>query len=99
VIDLKDKYYVFPVSGITNVAKNKVTVKEGSFGIVSAKGDYPAAKTARELLEIWKQPLPGGGNVFAMADSDGRGVSEEIGKLKRALTIEVKKILLTSVQK
>jgi len=51
------------------------------------------------LLEIWKQPLPGGGNVFAMADSDVRGVSGEIGKLKRDVTLEVKRILLTSAHK
>ena len=99
VMDVSDKYYVFPASGISEVAKNSVTVKNGTFGIVSAKGDYPAAKTAKELFEIWKQPLPGGGNVFATVDSDAKGVSGEIGKLKKDLTIEVKKILLTSAQK
>ena len=99
VMDVKDKYCVFPVSGISEVAKNSVTVKKGTFTILDAKGDYPAAKTARELLAEWKAPTPGGGNIFATVDSDAKGVSGQIGKLKEDLTIEVKKILLTSAQK
>lgn len=98
VIDVKDKYHAFPVSGIAEVVKNKVTLKAGTYTIHDATGDYSPREMAEVLINTWKAP-PSRADFWMTVDKNLKKASGDIGTLKQDLTLEVKKILLSAKQK
>lgn len=96
VLDVKDKYYVFSVTGLAEVAKNKITIRKGVFVIGEGEGKGSPDKLAVKFLDQWKQP-PESGNFTAKWDDETKSViSFAHGGLKEDLKLEVKKVLLVS---
>lgn len=96
VLDVADKYHVFPVTGLAEVGKNKITLKKGVFVIGDGEGKGSPDKLAAKFLDEWKNPRKSG-NFTAKWDDETKGVISFMhGSLKEDLTLEVKKVLLVS---
>lgn len=98
VLDVKDKYYVFPVTGLAEVSKNKITVHKGVFVISEGEGKGTPDKLAVAFLNAWKHPPPKvAGNLTVKQDDETKSIILIAhGELKEDLTLEVKKVLLVS---
>ena len=102
VIDTQDKYWVIPVSGVAEVQGSKLTMRAQSFlygpGTFYGDPNKPAV-----LVDIWKmlRDVPAAHGVMqTQYDKEGKKLAAGgAGKLKEALTIEVKLIVLSSKEK
>ena len=84
---------VFPVSGITNVDGNRVTVKAGTFVIADMNEVEQPKKVAGELLAKWKSRK--GENLMVVRES-GKTMAYTFffGELKEDRTFEVNKVIV-----
>jgi hypothetical protein len=95
VMDQAGKYAVFPVMGLAEVNKNKVTVKKDSFIFFDGEGKGSPMKVATELASHWKEPPPPrSGDKLTVMDQDGVIATFRYGTLAQDTTVEVKKLFL-----
>jgi hypothetical protein len=92
IVDSEDLWAVFPVTGISEVAGNKVTVKAGTFVIADCQSAGSPKKQADKLLAKWKSRK---GENYIVASSGGmQMITFFFGELKEVRTFEVKKVVL-----
>lgn len=92
IVDTQDLWAVFPVTGISEVAGNKVTVKAGTFAIADCQGFGSSKKQAESLLAKWKSRK--GENYIVVSSGGMQMITFFFGELKEVRTFEVKKIIL-----
>jgi len=97
VIDVQDSWAVFPVSGIGEVAGNRVTVNAGTFVIADCMGAGSQKKQAAQLLAKWKSRQ--GENYIVVSSGGMQMLTFFFGELKEARTFEVKQIVLPAPPK
>jgi len=91
IVDSDDLWAVFPVTGISEVAGNKVTVKAGTFVIADCQSSGSPKKQAEKLLAKWKSRK---GENYIVASSGGmQMITFFFGELKEVRTFEVKKVI------
>ncbi len=97
VVDTQDTWAVFPVSGIGEVAANRVTVNAGTFVITDCQGAGSQKKQAAQLLAKWKSRQ--GDNYIVVSGGGMQMLTFFFGELKEARTFEVKQIVLPAPPK
>jgi hypothetical protein len=89
VIDDKDLYWAISNSGIKDVSKNQITLKEGTrIAAGSGKG------TPKEIAELLAQQRSGSGGYF-FANSGETSITGQAGDTKKVITIEIKELVLS----
>ncbi len=96
VVDTQDIWAVFPVSGIGEVAANRVTVNAGTFVIADCMGAGSQKKQAAQLLAKWKSRQ---GENYIVSGGGMQMLTFFFGELKEARTFEVKQIVLPAPPK
>jgi hypothetical protein len=98
IVDARGDWAVFPVTGISEVSGNNVTVKAGTFTIADCQGRGSEKKQAEQLMAKWKSRK--GENVIVVSDGGKMwGLTFSFGELKADRRFEVKKVILPATPK
>jgi hypothetical protein len=101
VRDGQDACLVFPVSGMAEISSNKVTLKKGTYTLTLSGAETAASSDSvcGDLAGMWKL-FPDATQTMDLYDKSGKRVGQtKRAKLKKELTLEVKKILPPSATK
>jgi hypothetical protein len=92
VQDEKDTYWAMRVSGMKEVKKTRITLKEGAVIAVSSEKKASSARIAQAIIQVVLNPLQG--EVFVTSD----GVTGQWGTAMKDATVDVKRVVQIAEQ-
>jgi len=94
VVDIAGKHRAFPVSGVGEIDKNRITIKKGTFVVVEISVEGSREKIAERFLEMWKHPNTEVDAYLKSYKDPEVMIFFRCGKYNEDITIEVRQVLL-----
>jgi hypothetical protein len=94
VVDIAGKHRAFPVSGLGEVDKNRITIKKGTFVVVEISVEGSREKIAERFLDMWKHPNTEVDAYLKSYKDPEATIFFRCGKYDNDVTFEVRQVLL-----
>ncbi len=98
VVDAAGKHRAFPVSGLGEVDKNRITIRNGTFMVVEISVEGSHERIAERFLDMWRHPHTDVDAYLQSYKDPAATIFFRYGKYDKDVTFEVRQVLLIAKQ-